>query len=312
MVMMRCRSSSPFRPPAPSRRGRLVGFLIPPILWLWLGVVPVALGQQPAPDPTAPPAAALGSQEGIGPEASGTTEPSGSIPVIGPETILKLIVEANPMLWPLFFCSIFTIGVVLERAFTLTRGRVLPRDFVQRFLERLATGKLDRERALEFCRAQSSPAARIFAIAVRHWGKPGWELRQIVASDAAAEIAELRRRTRTLSGLATLGPLLGLLGTVWGLIESFGNLGGKVGTAKGDALAHGISLALVATAIGLVIAVIAVTAHTYFQYRIDGLIRDLDARTRDVVDLIAGDSPRGGPGTGGLVGGSAHPGDPRV
>ena len=300
--------TSPSRRPVSSWRGYLVGLLILPLFWF--GGIAVAFGQQPAPDPASPPATS--PAEAVGPEATGTTDPGGSIPMIGPETILKLIVEANPMLWPLFICSIVTFGVVLERFVALRPGRILPRDFTQRFLERLATGKLDRERALEFCRAQSSPVARIFAIAVRHWGKPGLELRQIVASDAASEVAELRRGTRVLSGLATLGPLLGLLGTVWGLIESFGNLGGKVGTAKGDALAHGISLALVATAIGLGVAVVAVIAHTFFQYRIEGLVRDLDARTRDVVDLIAGDSPRGGPGTGGMVGAPPHLGDPRV
>ncbi len=81
--------------------------------------------------------------------------------------------HANPMLWPLAICSIVTLGYVLERFAALRRERVIPHEFVDRFLERLSSGKLDRERALELCRAHESPAARIFALVVNAWGQPG-------------------------------------------------------------------------------------------------------------------------------------------
>jgi len=92
--------------------------------------------------------------------------------------------------------------------------------------------------------------------------------------------------------MSTLGPLLGLLGTVWGIIQSFDALGGRVGPARGEALAHGISLALVATAFGLVIAIVAVTFYYFLLNRVDFLIRELDERTRRVIELVAGDSQR--------------------
>ena len=126
-------------------------------------------------------------------------------------------------------CSIVTLGYVLERAMALRRDRVIPREFADRFLERLSGGKLDRERALELCRAHDSPAARVFAIVVGAWGQPGATIRQIVSYDAAGEVVELKRNLRVLSAMATLGPLLGLLGTVLGIIQSFDALGGRVG-----------------------------------------------------------------------------------
>ena len=92
--------------------------------------------------------------------------------------------------------------------------------------------------------------------------------------------------------MATLGPLLGLLGTVVGIIQSFDALGGRIGPARGEMLAHGISLALVATAFGLAIAIVAVTFYYYFLNRVDVLIRELDDRTRQVIELVSSESQR--------------------
>jgi biopolymer transport protein ExbB len=207
-------------------------------------------------------------------------------------SVVRLVLQANPMLWPLVICSIVTLGYVMERLVALRRERVVPHEFVNRFLERLSTGKLDRERALELCKAHDSPIARVFALVVNAWGQPGVAIRQMVQYDAAGEVVELKRNLRVLSAMATLGPLLGLLGTVVGIIQSFDALGGRLGPARGEALAHGISLALVATAIGLGIAVIAVAFYYYFLNRVDLLVRDLDDRTRQVIELVSSETLR--------------------
>jgi biopolymer transport protein ExbB len=206
--------------------------------------------------------------------------------------VRELLFHANPMLWPLAACSIFTLGVALERFLAVRRKRMMPAEFVDRFLERLSTGKLDRERALELCKAHDSPAARIFGMVVKAWGQPGATIRQTLSYDAAGEIVELKRNLRVLSGMATIGPLLGLLGTVVGIIQSFDALGGRVGPARGEALAQGISLALVATAFGLMIAIFAVAAYYYLLNRVDVLVRELDEKTRQVVDLVSSEAVR--------------------
>ncbi len=207
-------------------------------------------------------------------------------------SILRLVLNANPMLWPLAICSVVTLGYVLERWLALRRDRVIPREFAERFLERLSSGKLDRERALELCRAHDSPAARVFAMVVGAWGQSGTSIRQMVSHDGAGEVLELKRNLRILSAIATLGPLLGLLGTVVGIIQSFDALGGRIGPARGEMLAHGISLALVATAFGLSIAIVAVTFYYYFLNRVDVLVRELDDRTRQVIELVSSESQR--------------------
>jgi biopolymer transport protein ExbB len=213
-------------------------------------------------------------------------------PGVDRSSVLRLVLHANPMLWPLAICSIVTLGYVMERFAALRRERVIPREFVERFLERLASGKLDRERAIELCRAHESPAARIFALVVNAWGQPGATIRQVVSHDAAGEVVELKRNLRVLSAMSTLGPLLGLLGTVVGIIQSFDALGGRLGPARGEALAHGISLALVATAFGLAIAIISVIFYYFFMNRVDLLVKELDDRTRQVIDLVSGEFHR--------------------
>jgi biopolymer transport protein ExbB len=217
-------------------------------------------------------------------------------PSVDRSRVVRLLVQANPMLWILAICSVITLGYVLERLAALRRERVVPREFVDRFLERLSTGKLDRERALELCRAHDSPAARIFALVINTWGQPGLVIRQTVSHDAGGEVVELKRNLRVLSAMATLGPLVGLLGTVFGIIQSFDALGGRVGPARGEALAHGISLALVATFFGLAIAIVAVAFYYFFLNRVDILMRELDDRTRQVIDLVSSESHRMTPG----------------
>ncbi|WP_435005339.1 MotA/TolQ/ExbB proton channel family protein [Tundrisphaera lichenicola] len=211
---------------------------------------------------------------------------------VGRRSILVLFGQANPMLWLLGICSIVTVGYTLERMIGLRRGRVIPKDFVNRFLERLSAGKLDRDRAMELCRSNESPMARVFGHVVRYWGQPASTIRQAVDHDSAREILDLRRNVRVLNGTATLAPLLGLLGTVIGMIQSFDAIGSKVGGGKSEALAQGISLALVCTAIGLGIAVASVVAYYYLLNRVDLLVRDMDDLTRRVIDQVSGEALR--------------------
>jgi biopolymer transport protein ExbB len=237
-------------------------------------------------------ASGASAQENNPPAADAPASAPAPRPGVNRGTVLQLLLRANPMLWPLGVCSIFTLGISLERLLALRRKRVIPTEFVDRFLERLAAGKLDRDRALELCRANDSPAARVFAQVVKAWGQPGATIRQNLSFDAAGEVVEMKRNLRVLSGLATLGPLLGLLGTVVGIIQSFDALGGRIGPARGEALAQGISLALVATAAGLAIAIFAVTAFYYLMNRVDVLVRELDERTRQAIELVSAEALR--------------------
>jgi biopolymer transport protein ExbB len=258
-----------------------------------------AQAPDPATNPNAEPAAATPSPipkarpvQARADDARSAQAAAPGVGAIGRRSVVRLFAEANPMLWPLVLCSVVAFGYALERLIALRRERVIPRDFVSRFLERLSSGKLDRDRALELCRANDSAMARVFAIVVSYWGHPSATIRQAVGYDAAGEVVDLKRNIRVLNGTATLAPLLGLLGTVIGMIQSFDALGGRVGTAKGEALAHGISLALVATAMGLAIAVVSVAAYYFLLNKVDVLVRELDDNARKVIELVAAEAVR--------------------
>ena len=249
---------------------------------------PEARPEPAATRPQSEPPAAVATTKG----SAKTSTKASPAATVGRGSMMRLFARANPMVWALAACSIVTIGFALERLVALRRERVVPRDFVQRFLERLSSGKLDRDRASELCRANDSPVARVFAMVINSWGQPAATIRQTIGYDAAGEVTDLKRNVRVLNGTATLAPLLGLLGTVIGMIQSFEALGGRVGPAKGEALAQGISLALVTTAFGLAIAVVSVVAYYYLLNRVDILVRDLDENARRVIDLVSAEAIR--------------------
>jgi biopolymer transport protein ExbB len=252
--------------------------------------VPPTAGSNDALQTAPEPAPGVNEPQGV------TKGPAAPRATLDRSSMLRQLGRANPMIWLLALCSVVAVGFALERLVALRTDRVIPHDFVARFLDRLSSGKLDRDRAVELCRANDSPAARVFALVVGYWGQPAATIRQAIGYEAAGELIDLKRNVRVLNGTATLAPLLGLLGTVIGMIQSFDALGGRVGPARGEALAQGISLALVSTAFGLAIAVVSVAAYYYLLNRIDLLVRALDDRARQVIDLVAAEANRPMPG----------------
>lgn len=209
---------------------------------------------------------------------------------VGKSSLLDLLRQANPMLWPLVLCSVVTIGFALERIIALRRARIMPRDFSERFLDRVSSGKIDRERAIELCRANDCVLGRVFGRIVSYWGQPTTALQDIADRELAGELQDLKRNVRVLNGTSTMAPLLGLLGTVVGMIEAFDSLSGNTGgIGKNEALAHGISLALMATAFGLVIAIGSVAVYYYLMNRIDAIGRSLEQDSSRLIDLVASD-----------------------
>ena len=117
--------------------------------------------------------------------------------------------------YPLGLTSIIAAWVAIERMVVLRRGRVIPRPFVKRFFDLLEAGKLDPRSAIKLCEDNGSPMAAIFAHGIRKWGKPSVEVEQAIIDGGERQVSQLRSYLRVLNGAATVGPLLGLLGTVW-------------------------------------------------------------------------------------------------
>ncbi len=201
------------------------------------------------------------------------------------------------MMWPLAACSVVVVAFAIERQVLLRRRRVIPKDFVTRFLEHLKTGQLDRAAALELCEKNGSPIAHVFAHGVRKWGKPSVEVEQAIIDGGERQIGLLRKHLRVMNTVATVSPLMGLLGTVWGMILCFNELATSTAVVgKTEELAKGIGMALVATGGGLVVAIPALILYMYLAGRVDAVVMEMDLLAQKVVHLISAEGLASHPG----------------
>jgi biopolymer transport protein ExbB len=233
-----------------------------------------------------PRVAAQDGSAGAAPAAAGAQQ--AAIPT---KNMLSAFREGGPMMIPIAGCSFALFVFVFERFIALRRGRVIPRPFVRRFIEQLSEGQLDREKALKLCRESNSPIAQVFAAAVKKWGKMSVEVEQAILDSGERVSNQLRRHLRLMSGVSQVTPLLGLLGTVLGMIASFNGISAAEGAdGQRELLAGGIAQALISTAAGMLVAIPALTAYLYFVGRVDALITEIDSLGQQVVELIAGDA----------------------
>ena len=235
---------------------------------------------QPAPSPTADSAA-------TGPKTA--DKPSGF--PRSPEKIAEAV--GYPFVVAFLLASIIAVWFAIERLVVLRRSRVIPRAFVERMLEHLEQGRIDRTEALKVCQENDSPLAHIFAHGIRKWGKPSVEVEQAIIDGGERQVNLLKKHLRVLNGVATITPLIGLLGTVIGMIKSFIAIEGTGGMAASDEkmqLAVGIAMALMTTAAGLAIAIPSLILYMYLAGRIDSLVMDMDELGQNVVNLISAEA----------------------
>ncbi len=198
-----------------------------------------------------------------------------------------MLMAGGPLMAPIALASFVMLLVVFERMISLRRRRVVPRLFVERLLLQLREGALDRADALARCDTQPSHVARVFTAALRKWGKPAVEVEQALLDEGERVGNVLRRYLRVINGVATVSPLLGLLGTVWGMMQAFNAIAGSSAIGRPELLAGGISGALLSTAAGLIVAIPALIFYLYFVGRVDGLVMDIDRYGQELVNLIS-------------------------
>ena len=213
------------------------------------------------------------------PKASSFTQAAGNL--------YQILIAGGPTLLPIYVASFILMLVVFERTVSLRRGRILPKHFVRRMLHQLQEGSIDRNEALLRCEENSSDIANVFAGALRKWGKPAVEVEQAVLDAGERTANYLRKYLRVINGVATVCPLLGLLGTVLGMMQAFNDISSSSAIGRPELLAGGISQALVSTAAGMFVAIPALIFYMYFVGRVDSLVMDIDAKGQELVSLIS-------------------------
>jgi biopolymer transport protein ExbB len=199
----------------------------------------------------------------------------------------EIVRAGGPMMWPILLCSIIAIGIISERIWTLNEAKVRPAGLATRVVAvidaRQVTDKLVQELQ------QGSPLGRVFAAGLAHTGRPHALVVERMQDTGRHVVLELDRFLNTLGTIAGVSPLLGLLGTVSGIIKSF-NAITAVGLGDPRALSGGIAEALVCTAAGLGVAIPALIAFRYLRGRVDRIAVAIEKDAMQVADAL--DAPR--------------------
>lgn len=223
--------------------------------------------------------------------------PAGSTASLQVHSAFDFLMKGGWPMIPIGICSLVAMAIIVERALVLRRGRVVPKSFVNRLMQTAG----DRQRSLELCRKDGSPIARILEVAVRRAGEPQELLERHVEEAGGREIVSLRHRMRLLSSLPQVSTMLGLLGTVFGMIHTFTAVAStSEALGKTETLAKGIYEAWTCTAAGLMVAIPVLIAYHWLMGKIDALVADVD---NTAVEFIEQEKAR--------LAGAAKPGEVR-
>jgi len=199
--------------------------------------------------------------------------------------VLALIEAAGWPIWPLIFASIIALAIIIERSYSLRNRLISPPNLLEQTLDNLRRHGLNEDtlRAL----AEGSPMGRVFASGLRSMNGSR-ELMKESLEEAGRSVAhELERYLTALGTIASVAPLMGLLGTVIGMIEIFG---AQSPSGNNPAkLAHGISIALYNTAFGLIVAIPSLIFYRYFRGKVDALLVEMEQQALRLVDIVHGE-----------------------
>lgn len=187
--------------------------------------------------------------------------------------MIEFLKQGGPVMWPLSLCSVLALAIIVERLINLRPAKVLPEDEVEHLGSLISGGLL--EQAEDYCERRPGPLTNIVAAALDARSEPPEGIRQVVVDQGRQEVPRLQKYLGVLGTVASVSPLLGLLGTVLGMIEVF-RIVSNQGIGQADSLAGGISQAMITTAAGLTIAIPSLVAYNAFSDRANSLILEME------------------------------------
>lgn len=198
---------------------------------------------------------------------------------------VRLLAKGGYVMIPLMGCSVVAVTVLIERYVKVKQAQVDVSDLVNRAQEAIYSGQ--HNKALVLLESQDSPVTRVLASGLRnrHLGERGAE--RAMEERGTNEVSSLTRHLGLLDTIITIAPLLGLLGTVIGMISAFDVMAVKDGISTPTAITGGVAEALIATATGLAIAIFTLIGHNHIQDRIKHIVAEIEARGSGMVNILA-------------------------
>jgi biopolymer transport protein ExbB len=200
--------------------------------------------------------------------------------------MIDMVIKGGPVMAPLLLCSVISLSIIVERCLSLRRHRILRYDILQRIEELLRDRKIPEASTL--CKRYPSSMTRILLAAILNHDKSRQEIKEIIEDAGRQEVPVLERYLTILGTIASIAVLLGLLGTVSGMIRTF-NAIAALGYGHPEALASGISEALVATATGLMIAIPTLVFYNFFTSKVDSLVVEMEKNSLRMLSILKRD-----------------------
>jgi len=199
--------------------------------------------------------------------------------------VFAIIEAAGWPIWFLLATSVIAVALIIERLVVLRRGKIVPRGLLDQVFEAYRRQGVSGQLVDNLY--QDSPLGRVLAAGLRNHKAPRPVMKEAIEDEGRAVTHELERFLTTLGTIASISPLMGLFGTVVGMIEIFGS---QTPTGSNPAqLAHGISIALYNTGLGLMIAIPAMIFFRYFRGKVEGFVVDMEQQASRIVDIVHGD-----------------------
>ncbi|MBN2809900.1 MAG: MotA/TolQ/ExbB proton channel family protein [Deltaproteobacteria bacterium] len=202
----------------------------------------------------------------------------------------QFVMKGGYLMYPIMFCSVLTLAILFERLFALRRSRIIPEKFIIEVSDLVRQQRM--EDAMTKCRMNDSSIARVLMAGISRHDKSRAQVKEAIEDVGRLEAATLERFLAVLGTIAGIAPLLGLLGTVTGMIKAF-NVISQAGIGNPQMLAGGISEALITTAAGLTVAIPAFVFYKLLRYRVDKRVLRMERVSMEVLDLLDQDGGRG-------------------
>ncbi len=198
--------------------------------------------------------------------------------------LVDIIFQGGILMWPIMMCSVVGLAITVERFFALRRADIDTREFMDIMRQVLRQNRI--REAIEICDETEAPVARIMKAGILKHDRSKEDIRESIEDAGRFEIPRLERYLSALATCANIAPLLGLLGTVSGMIKAFAQIQNLRGQVNPSDLAEGISNALVTTAAGLTVAIPMLVVYNYFVTRVDNMVIEMELSSSELIELL--------------------------
>lgn len=210
--------------------------------------------------------------------AQAASQPAG---IAGIESVWDFVTKGGPTMIAILLCSLTALTVIVERLIVLRRNAVIP----AQFLQSVESAARDPQRALDLCKANDSPIANILAVIIKRRGQGEAAVKEAVRDTGSRVLVRMRHRMRVLSALPQVSTMLGLLGTIFGMIKTFQAVATSANSlGKTEMLARGIFEAWTCTAAGLLVAIPVLVSYHALMGRVDAMAAEMDKIAGDWIE----------------------------